>query len=427
MQLEKKNYAYLKDSLYQVTLPNGLSVVLLPKREFRETYGLLHVDFGAMDTLYQLSDSEEKKVFPVGIAHFLEHKMFEKLDGSDLMEDFAKIGANVNAYTGFHQTCYLFSTTDSVSAALHLLHQLVSTITVSEESVEREKEIITQEIEMYQDDPDSRLYAEILASLYPETPLTHDIAGTVASISRITLADLFDNFDLFYQTDKMSLFLVGNFEIEEVWQQILNDQYLLPKNDVGPSMRQSIHLYPILPHRTLSLEVASPKLAIGFRGNSDLTGLEEKDLLHYRLSLSLFFSMLFGWTSQCYQDLYETGKIDSSFSLHLEVQPHYHFLVITIDTSEPITVSHLIRKMTVEYADNSDLHPEHFELLKREMYGDFIRGLNSLEWMASQFAANSVEFLLPEILQSVTLEEVKEAGHRFLSNCDRTDFTIFPK
>lgn len=427
MQLAKKNYAYLKDALYHGKLPNGLSVVLLPKPGFKETYGILSVDFGAMDTLYCSPKSQEEIAFPAGIAHFLEHKLFEKADGSDSLEDFAKIGANANAYTSFHQTCYLFSTTESVSEALHVLLQLVSRADFSEESIEREKGIITQEIEMYQDDPDSRLYAEILASLYPETPLANDIAGTVTSIMAITPQMLYQNFELFYQPEKMSLFLVGDMDVEGIWQQLLEEQTLFKTSDKAICERSAVGLQPVLSHRSLALEVASPKLAVGFRGNTDLSQLDEKELQRYRVSLSLFFSLLIGWTSHSYQDLYEDGKVDSSFSLHLEVHPQYHFLVMTMDTIEPITVSHRLRNIIMEYEKNPDMNQEHLKLLKKDAYGDFIRGLNSLELLASQFVANQTEFDVPEILQFITLEDVKEAGHRFISSSDWTDFTIFPK
>lgn len=188
-----------------------------------------------------------------------------------------------------------------------------------------------------------------------------------------------------------------------------------------------IEHHPILEHRNVTLQVASPKLAVGLRGNSQL---KDEEIPKYRLSLSFLFSMLFGWTSQTYQTFYDAGKIDGSFTLHLEVRPEYHFLVVTADTEEPIALSSSIRKILKNFETSPDLTEEHFEILKKEAYGEFLRGLNSLEGTASQFAAQYSEFEtmldVPRLLNEITLEDITKAGHLFIDSCDMTDFTIFP-
>lgn len=426
--LKKKTFAYLKDAVYQAVLPNGLRLYLLPKTDFSETYGILTADFGAIDTTFRLSGEKDFRTYPAGIAHFLEHKLFEQEDGGDAMAAFSKIGASANAYTGLYQTSYLFSTTEQVKEALQLLQEFVGNAHFTEESVEREKDIIKQEIEMYQDDPDYRLYTEILASLYPQTPLAQDIAGTVESISKISAQALNDNYQAFYGPENMSLFVIGNFEIEEIWQDLLEYNQAVKEKSNPRIERQAVSQSEILAHRKIHLDVATPKLAIGLAGRDQI---DEDDLPSYRLALSFLFSMLFGWTSQHYQKLYEAGKIDSSFSLHLEVHSACHFMVMTLDTKEPIAVSNFVRKAIREFENSSDMTEEHLDLLKKEAYGDFIRSLNSLEATASQFVAQQTDtysiFDLPSLLKKMTLQEVLDAGHRFIENCDMTDFTIFPK
>ena len=425
--LEEKCYPYLQTPLYKGRLANGLTVYLHPKPDFKETYGMMTVGFGAANTVFKAKKQTEFVTYPTGIAHFLEHKLFEMENDRDVLQEFSKLGTDANAYTSFYQTSYLFSTAAEVLPSLALLQEFLREVSFTEESVEREKAIIAQEIEMYQDEPDSRLYNEILASLYPGSPFQDDIAGNIASIQDITVQSLKENFEAFYHPQNMTLFLVGNFELEDVWKGIQEQQ----TTDVSQSIlveHQPLANNPILPHRTSQMEVASPKLAIGVRGNGQL---EVTSLYRFRLSLSLLFSMLFGWTSMRHRDLYEQGKIDSSFSFHLEVRPEYHFFVLTMDTKEPVALSSSLRKAIQQFASDPDVSEEHLEIVKKKTYGDFIASLNSLEYTASYFMQHLSDeenvFDLPEIIETISIEEVLAAGHQFLSNYDMTDFIIFPK
>lgn len=425
--LVEKNYPYLQYPLYRGKLTNGLTVYLMPNNDFHEIYGMLTVQFGAVDTTFKPKKCKQFVSYPSGIAHFLEHKLFEMSDGGDILQEFSKLGAHANAYTSLDQTSYLFSTSQDVIPALTLLQRFVREASFTKESVERERGIVEKEIEMYQDDPDFRLYSEILASLYPQTPLQNDIAGSVESLQDITAEALYENFEVFYQPHNMSLFLIGNFDLQQVWHQILS--YQSAQLDVlFPIERQPLAYQPILEHRTVNLEVAGPKLAIGLRGKDKVP---ENQLYRYRTCLTLLFSMLFGWTSKRYQELYEGRKIDSSFSFQLEVRPDFHFLVLTADTLEPIAISNSLRKAILNFETDSDVSKEHLQLLKKEAYGDFIQSLNSLEFTAGQFMQHASEteifFDLPDLLEEIDLEEILEVGRQFISNCDMTDFIIFPK
>ncbi|MGQ7409250.1 EF-P 5-aminopentanol modification-associated protein YfmH [Streptococcus suis] len=426
MRIRRKKYPYMKEVLYYATVDNGLTVTFLPKTDFKETYGILTTEFGALHTHFKKKGQEFS--YPEGIAHFLEHKLFETADEDDVMNLFADLGASANAYTSLRQTSYLFSTTENVLECLALLQQFVREPHFTAENVYKEQGIIGQEIEMYQDDADYRLYTGILSSLYPETALAHDIAGTIESIKAVTAEDLYENFEAFYHPSKMSLFVIGNFDVKKVWKQVKTFQLAQNDTEIEPIEHLPVKKLDILKNRTEYFEVASPKLALGLRGNDSISLV---NLPSYRISLQLLFAMLFGWTSQRYQTLYDQGKIDSSFHFQVEVTPDYHHVIFSADTKEPISLSASLRKAVSRFAKDPDVSEEHLALLKKEMYGDFIRSLNSLEFTASHFVANSLEgasiFDLPQLIESIGLQDVLEVGQAFIENCDMTDYMIFPK
>ena len=419
---QEKYYPAVKETLYQAKLENGLTVSLLPKNDFNEVYGVVTVYVGSVDIEFTARDSK-KKTYPKGIAHFLEHKLFERENSEDIMAAFTKLGADSNAFTSFTNTSYLFSTSDNVAECLDLLDELVTSFNITEESVEREKDIIQQEREMYQDDPDSCLFFKTLANLYPETPLASDIVGTEDSIEDISLEDLRDNFDEFYTPVNSQIFLVGNFDLE------LIQNYFLQK-DVGGCIVQNpkepIALHPVKKVESIRMDVASPKLAIGVRMNSDMG---HQDCYRYSVLLRALFTMMFGWTSKRFQSLYETGKLDSSLSLEVEINRRFNFLMLTMDTKEPVAISHQFRKAIQNFATDSDVSEEHLDLIKSEIYGEFIHSMNSLEFIATQYQSHSDEttlFDLPKIIQEMTLDDVLEVGHHFIDNSEIVEFTIFP-
>ena len=419
---QEKYYPAVKETLYQAKLENGLTVSLLPKNDFNEVYGVVTVYVGSVDIEFTARDSK-KKTYPKGIAHFLEHKLFERGNSEDIMAAFTKLGADSNAFTSFTNTSYLFSTSDNVAECLDLLDELVTSFNITEESVEREKDIIQQEREMYQDDPDSCLFFKTLANLYPETPLASDIVGTEDSIEDITLEDLRDNFDEFYTPVNSQIFLVGNFDLE------LIQNYFLQK-DVGGCIVQNpkepIALHPVKKVESIRMDVASPKLAIGVRTNSDMG---YQDCYRYSVLLRALFTMMFGWTSKRFQSLYETGKLDSSLSLEVEINRRFNFLMLTMDTKEPVAISHQFRKAIQSFVTDADISEEHLDLIKSEIYGEFIHSMNSLEFIATQYQSHSDEttlFDLPKIIQEMTLDDVLEVGHHFIDNSEIVEFTIFP-
>ena len=420
---EEKYYPAVKEMVYRTRLANGLTVALLPKKEFKEVYGSVTVQFGSVDTLVTEVDGDVKE-YPAGIAHFLEHKLFEREDSSDLMSAFTSLGADSNAFTSFTKTSYLFSATDHFLENLDLLDELVTSAHFTEDSILREQDIIQQEREMYQDDPDSCLFFSTLANLYPGTPLATDIVGSEESISRIHLTNLQENFTRFYKPVNMSLFLVGNFDVDQV--QGYFERKELEDLDVQELAREKFVLQPVKQTDSMRMEVSSPKLAIGVRGKQEVA---EADCYRHHILLKLLFAMMFGWTSDRFQKLYESGKIAASLSLEVEVTSRFHFVMLTMDTKEPVALSHQFRKAIRNFTKDLDITEDHLDIIKREMFGEFFSSMNSLEFIATQYDAfenGETIFDLPKILQEITLEDVLDAGHHLIDEGDIVDFTIFP-
>ncbi len=396
---EEKYYPAVKEMVYRTRLANGLTVALLPKKEFKEVYGSVTVQFGSVDTFVTEVDGDVKQ-YPGGIAHFLEHKLFEREDSSDLMSAFTSLGADSNAFTSFTKTNYLFSATDYFLENLDLLDELVTSAHFTEASILTEQDIIQQEREMYQDDPDSCLFFSTLANLYPGTPLATDIVGSEESISQINLTNLQENFTKFYKPVNMSLFLVGNFDVERVQDYFESKE--LKDSDFQEVAREKLFLQPVKPTDSMRMEVSSPKLAIGVRGKREVS---EADCYRHHILLKLLFAMMFGWTSDRFQKCYESGKIDASLSLEVEITSRFHFVMLTMDTKEPVALSHQFRKAIRNFTKDLDITEEHLDIIKREMFGEFFSSMNSLEFIATQYDAfenGETIFDLPKILQEIT-------------------------
>ena len=427
-ELKEQIFSEINEKIYSAELENGLKIFLIPKQDFQESCGMMIVNFGSLDTKFTYDG--QPKEYNEGIAHFLEHKLFELEDGQDVAELFTNAGANSNAFTIFDKTCYYFSAVDNLEENVTLLQQFISETSFTEASITREKDIIDQEIDMYQDDADYRLYQGILENLYPNTALAQDIAGTQESIENISVADLKENHNIFYSPQEMTLLLVGNFDKDLLFNQIKKEQKeKASKKHVVK--RQGLVYEQVVPKKNIQMDVTQPKLAIGYRGAQLPKGTSS---LRQELALRLFFTMLLGWTSKRYQQLYESGQIDDSFDFEIEVCPDFQFLIISLDTLEPIAMANNICQYLNKVSQSSnldDLSEEHFEIVKKELYGDFFKSLDSIDNLSAQFinhlSANETYLDVPKILATLAFAEVLKIGNDFLAHADATEFTILPK
>lgn len=429
--MNKKEYPQINEVLYTETLENGLTVYLLPKNDFHKTYGLFTTDYGSIDNEFvPIGETEFVKV-PDGIAHFLEHKMFEKEDG-DVFQQFGKQGASANAFTSFTKTSYLFSTTDQVEQNLATLLDFVQAPYFTKETVDKEKGIIGQEIQMYLDDPNWRLFFGILGNLYPKHPLHIDIAGTVESINEITAEDLYTCYNTFYHPSNMTLFVVGKMDPEAMMAFIRENQVQKEFPEAQPIKRH----FPeetatdILREESIEMAVTRSKVLVGIKG-LDAVPEDGRELMKYKTTVSLLLQLLFGNTSQNYLALYDEGLLDDSFSYEFNLDRSFHFADIGGDSDEPERLAEKIEAILLSANDSSELTEANLTLLKKKMIGKYFQSLNSLEYIANQFSQSlfgeATLFDKIEVIESIQLADVQAVAEAFIRPEGLSRFYMYPK
>lgn len=427
--MNKTEYDQINETLYHEVLPNGLTVYLLPKNDYHKTYGLFSTNYGSIDNEFIPYGSDKKIKVPDGIAHFLEHKLFEKEDG-DVFQLFGQQGASANAFTSFTKTSYLFSTTDQVEKNLTTLLDFVQAPYFTEETVNKEKGIIGQEIQMYEDDPNWRMFFGILNNLYPEHPLHIDIAGTVESIEAITADDLYTCYRTFYQPSNMVLFVVGKLEPEKLMELIRTNQNA---KDFPPA--QKIERYfpdnngDIIAKSSMRSAITRDKFVLGIKG-LDVIPAEGKELLRYKTALNLLFQLLLGNTSQNYLKMYNDGLIDDSFGFEFSLDREFHFADFSGDTDQPEKAAEKVKEILLHFEEDQELSEENLTLLKKKMLGQYFQTLNSLEYIANQFTqslfGDQTLFDLPEIIESIQLADVLKVGRSFIKEEAFSEFYMQP-
>ncbi|AJY76627.1 EF-P 5-aminopentanol modification-associated protein YfmH [Paenibacillus beijingensis] len=405
--MEPLVYEGVEETLYHEVMPNGLNVYVLPKEGFQKTYATFSTKYGSVDNYFAVGDQPLIKV-PDGIAHFLEHKMFEEPTG-DIFATFASQGASANAYTSFDRTVYLFSATEQISSNIRTLIDFVQNPYFTDQNVEKEKGIIEQEINMYRDNADWRVYFGLIDALYNVHPVHIDIAGTVESIRKIDKETLYQCYRTFYHPTNMILFVVGGVKAEEVFELVRSNQADKHFEPQGP-IRREFEIEPTkvkIPRRTSVLPVSLPKCLFGFKEKE--TGLTGAELLKREVTTKLMLDTLLGSSSPLYQSLYDDNLISDSFGHEYNSSTDYAFSVIGGDTRDPDALLAAI-KASVEQALEQGIDRTAFERNKRKRIGGYLRMLNSPEAIAGEFTRYKFRgqdlFELLPFYENVTIEDV---------------------
>ncbi|SDC88318.1 Predicted Zn-dependent peptidase [Paenibacillus sp. UNCCL117] len=400
-------YPQVKETLYTETLPNGLSVFILPKPGFQKTYATFSTKYGSIDNHFRVEGQPEQKV-PDGIAHFLEHKMFEEPTG-DIFSVFAAQGASANAFTSFDRTAYLFSATGQIRENLTTLINFVQNPYFTDENVEKEKGIIGQEINMYADNPDWRSYFGLIETMYHVHPVHIDIAGTVASIAQISKEMLYECYHTFYHPTNMSLFVVGGVDPEEIMELIRSNQAAKTFKPQGEILR----LFDQEPgtvkqaRKTTKLPVSVPKCLFGCKEPEQ--PLRGRDMLKRELTMKVLLDALLSSSSAIYQKLYDEQLISDNFGSEYNIAEQYAFSVLGGDTKDPELLISRVQE-EIDRVKQTGVSQTDFERSRKKKIGGFLRQLNSPEAIANEFTKYRFKdadlFDVLPVYEELTLEEV---------------------
>lgn len=410
--MKKQYYELIDETVYESQMDNGLKVFIIPKPGFQKTFVTYTTQFGSLDSRFKPLDSDEFVTVPDGVAHFLEHKLFEKEEG-DLFTEFAEDNAQVNAFTSFDRTSYFFSATSNVERNILRLMKMVETPYFSEATVEKEKGIIAEEIKMYQEQPGYKLMFNTLRAMYADHPVKVDIAGSVESIYKITKDDLYLCYETFYHPSNMVMFVVGNVDPESI-NTLITEHEAKRELTAQPEIVRDSLAEPEAVQQSKVVEemnIQIPRLMLGFK-NVPKEGSQEA-YMKRDLEMTFFFEMVLGEETDFYQNLLNDGLIDDTFGYQFVLEPSYSFSLITSSTPDPSQLKRLLLdELKTKAGHLTD--EEAFELLKKQFIGEFISSLNSPEYIANQYTKLYFEgvslFNMLDIVDSITLDSINEAS-----------------
>ena len=400
--MNEKVYPRIGERVLEKTLSNGLKIFIVPKPQHRKKYAFFATRYGGMDM--QFIRNGKKCDTPAGIAHYLEHKMFDTEDGNALQQ-LSQNGAEPNAFTSNAMTGYYFDCTEHFEENLRILLSFVSVPYFTEESVEKERGIIAQEIRMVEDNPDWQIYQQLLQALYVRHASRVPIAGTVESIAEITPQTLYDCHKAFYTPANMVLTVVGDVRPDRVFEAA---ERILPAES-GPDIERDYGDEPEAIHQkevTRHMEVSAPQFLLGFKCPPP-----ERGESGYRTELlgDLAWDILLGESSPLYQRLYENGTINGSFGGAFDTLPGAACLYAGGDCREPRKVAEAILRET-ERLQTDGIDPDYWQRMRRAAFGSTLRGLNSFENIAVGLAEGCFQgydaFRFPRVYESIQPEDV---------------------
>ena len=384
--MKKIECTKIKEEAYIENLENGMKVIIIPKHNLDKKYIIWGTHFGSIDNRFIMPKTGEEVFIPDGVAHFLEHKMFEQPDGTNSLDTLMALGLDANAYTTNNHTAYLFECTNNFYEGLDELMDYVQHPYFTDENVEKEKGIIGQEIKMYDDEPGWQLYMNALDCMYKNNPIKIDIAGSIESISEITPDVLYKCYNTFYNPSNMIMVVCGDFDPNKLLEEIKNR--LVKKEEQGEIKR----IYPEKEmginktYKEDKMEVSLPIFAVGYK---DDEGMNE-EIVKKHIAIEILLNMIIGKSSDSYKELYEKGYLISEPDLDYEFAEEYAHVLISGQSKDPNIIKEKIEQ-TVEKYIKEGLSEEHFNRIKKKIYGDYVAEYNSVGDIARMFLSDSMK------------------------------------
>ena len=401
--MEKKLYERIGEEVFRATLPNGLPVYIVPKKGFSRKYALFATRYGGMDMRFE-KDGQWLDT-PAGIAHYLEHKMFDTEEGNALQE-LAKNGAEPNAFTSNAITCYYFDATEKFYESLEILLSFVSVPYFTDESVQKEQGIIAQEIGMIEDNPEWQVYKQLMQALYHTSPARTPVAGSVESISHITAQTLYDCHKAFYTPANMCLVVVGDVKPERI---IASANQILPAKS-GPLIRRDYGAEEELTAAehfvSAAMEVSRPTFLVGFKCPPQHGGEQQH---RFTAIGELACDVLMGESSPLYARLYAEGLINGSFGAAFDLLPGASYVYAGGDSKDPQAVAEAILAEAQRLVSQG-VDGDYYRRVVNANFGAALKALNSFESIAVSMAEGCFQgydpYRFPEVYDSITVEDV---------------------
>ena len=394
----------VKEKLYIEKLENGLTILIIPKHGTMKKYIMWATNYGSLDNKFIVPGEKDITTVPEGIAHYLEHKMFEQKNGKNSLDVLTKLGVEANAYTTTNHTAYLFECTDNFYPALDELMDYVQNPYFTDENVEKEKGIISQEIMMYNDYPEWEVYMNAIRCMYHNNPIKIDIAGTTKSIKKINKELLYKCYNTFYNLNNMVMCVVGDFDpndlIEEIKKRIIKKD-----ENIGKIQRITEEEPKTIVKKEIkkTMEVSQSLFVII---------QEEKELVKKHIAIEVLLNMLLGKSSNSYKTLYEKGLIMYEPYFEYEFDKTYAHILITGISNEPEKVLEILKKEIANLKENG-IDKDCFDRIKNMIYGGYIKEYNSVSHIARMFLSdyfkgiNSFNYL--EYFDEVSIEYLQKA------------------
>lgn len=409
IDFKKRENPHSGETLYYTKHRSGLGIYIIPKREYSGTYAIFGTRYGSVDSEFVVPGEKEAIKVPDGIAHYLEHKMFDQPDGSNVFDKFSRYGGNANAFTSFNITAYLVSATANFEENLEALLDYVQSPYYTDETVAKEQGIIGQEIRMYDDNPGWQLFFNYINCLYNKHPVKKEIAGTVESISEITADYLYKCYNTFYNLSNMSLVITGNVDVlsagKVIERGIKNSEpFCEPIKKIYPKEPRNVAKQ----YAEKSMAISSPMFMMGFKDND--VNLRGDALLKKELEIKILMRMLFAKGSDIYKKLYDENLINNTFSLDYTLQPDYGFTSLDGESKDPKKVYEIILEELGNINKNG-LCEADYERAKKVIWGRYIRTHNDIEDLAvtfMQYLFMDVDYFnYYDVYKTITFDDIK--------------------
>ncbi|MEG1448755.1 MAG: pitrilysin family protein [Oscillospiraceae bacterium] len=409
----------LGEEYIEVNHKSGLKILLYPMKGYSTTYALFGTKYGSLNTTFKTQKDDDFVTVPEGIAHYLEHKLFESEDGVDAFDKYAKTGACANAYTSFDKTCYLFACSDNFKQSLEILLDTVTHPYFTPENVEKERGIIGQEIQMYDDDPNWRVYFNLLSALYVNHPLKIDIAGTTETIAKIDAPLLYRCYNTFYNLHNMVLTIAGNFSADEALEvcdrMLETAEPMEIENKVADEPNEVCEKEVVM-----NLPVSIPMFQIGYKGINNGEDRNAKD----QIIDDILIEIIAGETTELYSELYKKGIINGSFGTESMAGFDYNCCIFSGESEKPYEVQKALNDR-INSLKKDGISDEEFARAKKNIYGKMVGILCTTESVASVLInAYFSGFGAYELLEFVSNATKEKVYSRLTENIDTNRSSI---